>query len=95
MPKLSHKEKFQTAFNKIIAKEYDESVGKAQFTKIVKAWQKEEINIAAIKRAINEIILIELPEFATWIHERYVHISGYYWLDSSYQNTETLCLMVL
>jgi hypothetical protein len=87
MPKkiLSHQEKFRLAIDKIIAQGYNETVGKAQLTKIVEAWQKDTCNPAAIKRAIEDILRSFNPNSASWIYKIYVCSPGYYWLDSSYQ----------
>jgi hypothetical protein len=85
MPKktLSYQEKFRSAIDKIVAGQYSESVGKAQLTKIVEAWQ-DTCNPAAIKMAIEDILRsLNIPS-TSWIYKIYVCVPGYYWLDSSY-----------
>lgn len=80
---LTSQEKFIAAVEKIISKEYTETVGKAQLTKIVNQWEKEEApNI--IKQAIEKFLAtVSLPEQAKWIQQRYNYVPGYFWLENS------------
>ncbi len=81
--KLSSQEKFKVAIGKILLKEYNESVGKAQLTKIVDQWEKEE-SCDVIKNAIEEILLTAaIPKWAEWISRRYTYVPGYFWLEKS------------
>ncbi|MEG4251096.1 hypothetical protein [Microcoleus sp. Pol10D4] len=79
---LNSPDKFQVAINKILAQEYNESVGKAQITKILNQWEKEEKG--NIKETINAILTsLDIPKWANWIHRRFTCVLGSYWLESS------------
>lgn len=78
-------EKFKIAIEKVISKDYDESVGKTQLTKIVNNWKRDESS-EVIKNAIEKVLrAITTPTGAhwEWIHQRYTYVPGYFWLENS------------
>lgn len=88
--KLGSQEKFKTAIGKILSGEYDRSVGKAQLTKIVNQWEKEE-SADFMKKAIEEILVeITIPESSKWIQQRYTYVPGYFWLENSSKYGDTV-----
>jgi hypothetical protein len=80
---LSNQEKFELAVNKILAQQYNERVGKAQVTKILNQWEKEDTP-DSIKRDINAILaLLDIPKWADWIQQKFTCVLGSFWLESS------------
>ncbi|MEG4915774.1 hypothetical protein [Microcoleus sp. B7-D4] len=83
--KLTNLQKFTTAVEKVISEKYTETVGKAQLTKIVNQWEKEE-HPNSIKEAIKNVLLtVDLPKRTQWIHQRYTYRAGYFWIENSSQ----------
>lgn len=81
---VTSQEKFIAAVEKVITGEYNQTVGKAQLTKIVNKWEKEEPRKNIIKKAITAVLnSLNLPREAKWIQQRYTYIAGYFWLESS------------
>ncbi len=80
---LTSQEKFIVAVEKAISGDYAQIIGKAQLTKIVNQWKKEEPgNI--IKKVIEDFLLtINIPKQANWIQQRYTYVAGYFWSENS------------
>ncbi|MEG5045992.1 hypothetical protein [Microcoleus sp. B4-C1] len=75
--------KFVAAVSKVLSGKYTETAGKAQLTKIVNQWKKEEPR-NVIKKSIEEYLLtIDLPKEANWITKRYTYVPGLFWLENS------------
>ncbi|MEG3861044.1 hypothetical protein [Microcoleus sp. herbarium12] len=80
---LTSQEKFRIAVEKIVSKEHTETIGKAQLTKIVKQWEKEEPS-NTIKKTIEQVLLtVNLPKESNWVQQRYTYVAGYFWLENS------------